>query len=75
MNDIEKQFKELRQQIVDLSERLELLEHKDDHITIYESLYLLNSEDLEKNLKSLVARIKELTMKLGRIEITISDTP
>jgi chromosome segregation ATPase len=75
MNNIEKQLKELRQQIIELDDRVADLEHKDDRITVYEALYLLNSEDLEKNLKSLLARIKELTMKLGRVEITISDTP
>ena len=75
MNEIDKQFKELRQQIVELNERVADLEHKDDRITVYEALYLQNSEDLEKNLKSLMERIRQLTKKLGRVEIVISDTP
>lgn len=75
MNDIDKQLKELRQQIIDLNERVADLEHKGDRITVYESLYLLNSETLEKDLNSLMTRIKELTMKLGRVEITVCDTP
>jgi len=73
--EIEEQLKEMRQQIIELDDRVDDLEHKDDKITVYEALYLLNNETLEKDLNSLMARIKELTMKLGRIEITICDTP
>ena len=66
---------QLEQQVFDLDVRVTDLEHKDDYITIYEALYLLNNATLEKDLNSLMERIRELTKKLGRIEITICDTP
>jgi archaellum component FlaC len=74
-DNFKEQIQELQQQFIELDNRVADLEHKDDRITIYEALYLLNSEDLEKNLKMLMTRIRQLVKKFGRIEITICDTP
>lgn len=71
MNELE----QIKIQLHELDDRISDLEHREEGITIYEALYLLNSATLEKNLNSLMERIKELVTKLGRIEITISDTP
>ena len=71
MNELD----EIKMQIIELDNRVANLEHREEGITIYEALYLLNNATLERDLVSLMKRIKELTIKLGRIEITICDTP
>lgn len=73
--NIEKKLEEIKNQICELDDRVADLEHRDEGITVYEALYLLNNATLERDLKSLMERIKELVIKLGRIEITICDTP
>ena len=73
--DIVNELAEIKMQIIELDNRVADLEHREAGITLYESLYLLNNATLERDLKSLMERIKELVIKLGRIEITICDTP
>lgn len=71
--NLEKKLKELTTQICELDDRLSALEKEGYDITIYDALILLNSETLERDLKSLMNRIRQLTKKVGAIQIVISD--
>ena len=71
--NIEKKFKEITTQIIELDDRISFLEHKEEGIIIYDALILLNSADLEKNLVSLMNHIRTLTMRVGALQIVLSD--
>lgn len=69
MNELE----EMRNQIIELDDRLSALENEGEGITIYDAMVLLNSETLERDLKSLMNHIRQLTKKVGALQIVLSD--
>lgn len=68
-----KEIEEIKNQIIELDDRISFLENKEQSIIIYDALILLNSADLEKNLSSLMNHIRTLTKRVGKIQIVISD--
>ena len=71
--NIDKKLKELTTQICELDDRILALEKEGDGITIYDAMILLNSETLEQDLNSLMNHIRQLTKKVGALQIVLSD--
>ena len=69
MNELE----QIKIQLHELDDRLSFLENQGQGITIYDAMILLNSETLERDLKSLMNHIRTLTKRVGKIQIVISD--